>query len=273
MEKIKSGIVLGMFLLAGCASQSGSFWKKKAEVLEKKSYKCYFTEKPPQIDGLLKDEVWKKAETVPVRYAWTKYRGDYPAEFQPDCRTVAYFLYDRNYLYVGAFVEDRDIIADVQAMKARQEGKEPAILETDVFEIFLQPWPGKPNYFELHVNPLNTTWDARYFARRYDVFSKWVEWDSGMKTAVKVSGTINKLDIDEGYTVEMAIPFASLTDEKDQPVKVSKGDKWKFNISLYDYSYYNDDGGNNTACFYYTAARLSWRDFHMRGDYHELIFE
>ncbi|MCM8768730.1 MAG: carbohydrate-binding family 9-like protein [Candidatus Omnitrophica bacterium] len=264
---------LTLILLTGCTTIPSGHPRLPGEPVEVKTYFCRFTEKPPVIDGLLDDPVWKKAQVIPVRYAWTKYRGDRPAEYQPNCQTIVYVLYDRQYLYVGALVDDKDVIADEEAAKARAAGKEPSLLETDVFEVFLQPWPSKPNYFELHLSPLNVTWDARYLARRYGVFAKTVEWESGMKTAVKVDGTLNNLDKDRGYTLEMAIPFSSLTDENNQPVKPGKGDRWKFNFSLYDYSYYNDDGGNNWACFYYTAAKLSWRDFHMRGDFHELIFE
>ena len=53
-------------------------------------------------------------------------------------------------------------------------------------------------------------------------------WESGMKTAVKVRGTVNDpSDRDDGWTAVMQIPIASLSEVPNVPPKV--GDRWRFN--------------------------------------------
>jgi hypothetical protein len=50
-----------------------------------------------------------------------------------------------------------------------------------------------------------------------------------MKAAVTVDGTIDKPgDKDKGYTVEVAIPWASFTKSKNHPPK--GGDEWRMNF-------------------------------------------
>jgi hypothetical protein len=50
-----------------------------------------------------------------------------------------------------------------------------------------------------------------------------------MKTAVKVRGTLDDAsDRDQGWTVEMQIPFARLAEVPHVPPQ--KGDRWRFNL-------------------------------------------
>jgi hypothetical protein len=50
-----------------------------------------------------------------------------------------------------------------------------------------------------------------------------------VKTALKVRGTLdNPADRDEGWTVELQIPFARLAEVPNVPPK--KGDRWRFNL-------------------------------------------
>jgi hypothetical protein len=56
-----------------------------------------------------------------------------------------------------------------------------------------------------------------------------LSWSSHARHAVHVDGTLNdSRDVDRGWTVELAIPFASLTGmPRPRP---QRGDRWKFNL-------------------------------------------
>jgi hypothetical protein len=54
-------------------------------------------------------------------------------------------------------------------------------------------------------------------------------WDSGMKSAVKVRGTLDDAsDRDSGWTVELQIPLARLAEVPRLPPQA--GDRWRFNL-------------------------------------------
>jgi hypothetical protein len=60
-----------------------------------------------------------------------------------------------------------------------------------------------------------------------------LSWDSGLQSAVKVNGTIDDpSDRDQGWTVEMKIPFARLHAVPHLPPR--PGDRWRFNLYRLD---------------------------------------
>ena len=69
------------------------------------------TDKAPVIDGVLDDEVWKDAALVTEFYQTVPVEGANPSEV-----TEAYLTYDRDTLYVGARLYDRN----PEAIVARQ---------------------------------------------------------------------------------------------------------------------------------------------------------
>jgi hypothetical protein len=78
----------------------------------------------------------------------------------------------------------------------------------------------------VQVSPHNVIFDAYFPARRQGMDTGW---DSGMKTAVKVRGTVdNPSDRDERWTAELQIPFARLAEVPNRPPK--QGDRWRFNL-------------------------------------------
>ena len=169
------------------------------------------TAKPPVIDGALDDAAW--AQATPVELVQS-FNGSRPA-----LKTTARFLYDDQNLYVAFDCEDPDVWGTL--MK-----RDDAIYNQEVVEIFLDANADGRTYNELEVSPHNVVFDAYFPARRQGMD---LSWDSGMKTAVKVRGTIdNPSDRDEGWSVEMQIPLARLAEVPHLPPR--PGDRWRFNL-------------------------------------------
>jgi hypothetical protein len=165
----------------------------------------------PVIDGVLDDAVWKDATPVVLRGSF----DGRPAAL----RTEARMAYDDAHLYVAFDVEDPDVWGTFRE-------RDDPIYEQEVVEVFLDANADGRTYNELQVSPHNVTFDAYFPARRQGMD---LSWDSGMKTAVKVRGTLDDpSDRDEGWRVEMRIPLARLAEVPHVPPR--KGDRWRFNL-------------------------------------------
>ncbi|WP_223634795.1 carbohydrate-binding family 9-like protein [Corallococcus sp. EGB] len=167
--------------------------------------------KAPVIDGALDDEAWKGAKAVTLVGSFDGRPGR--------LRTQARLVYDDANLYVAFDVEDPDIWGTLR-------NRDDSIYEQEVVEVFLDANADGRTYNELEVSPHNVIFDAYFPARRQGMD---LSWDSGMKTAVKVRGTLDDAsDRDEGWTVEMAIPFNRLAEVPHIPPQ--PGERWRFNL-------------------------------------------
>ncbi|HYH99272.1 carbohydrate-binding family 9-like protein [Hyalangium sp.] len=174
-------------------------------------YKVLRAKKPPVIDGALDDEAWKEAAPVVLR-------GSFDGR-PVALRTEARLVYDDANLYVAFDAEDPDIWGTLLK-------RDDPIYEQEVVEIFLDANADGRTYNELQVSPHNVIFDAYFPARRQGMDTGW---DSGMKTAVKVRGTLdNPSDRDERWTAELQIPFARLAEVPNVPPR--KGERWRFNL-------------------------------------------
>lgn len=229
------------------------------------TFVCPRTEGTLVLDGVLNEAAWHNALQIAPLYQLNPRN---PRDSKPYKDVSVRMLYDSQYLYVGAVIRDRDVVA---VTRPQNPDNEHSLLDGDTFEVFLQPNADKPTFYELHVSPMNQTWDARHNAREYTILDKRTQWDADMKTAVRVSGTINKLDEDEGWSLEMAIPFESLTDIHNE--HATPTGNWRMAICLYDYSYYRDNGGDQGTRIYITSARFREFNFQRRQDYDWLRFK
>jgi hypothetical protein len=174
-------------------------------------YKVSRAKKAPAIDGVLDDDAWKGATSVRLVGSFDGRPGL--------LRTDARLVYDDTHLYVAFDVEDPDLWGTLR-------DRDASIYEQEVVEIFLDANADGRTYNELEVSPHNVIFDAYFPARRQGMD---LSWDSGMKTAVKVRGTLDDpSDRDEGWTVELAIPFNKLAEVPHIPPQ--KGDRWRFNL-------------------------------------------
>ena len=182
-----------------------------------RGYVCGFTDKPIVVDGRLDEPAWQAR-------AWTEDFVDIQGRSkpQPRFRTHAKMLWDNDNLYISAELEEPHVMGTVKKHDA-------VIFADNDFEVFINPDGTNHDYYELELNALNTTWDL-YMSRPYKDGGKAddsFEY-AGMKTAVHVKGTINNpADKDEGWCVEIAIPWKALSKYAHRPCPPINGDQWR----------------------------------------------
>lgn len=218
---MKRQILLGALMLAASASLNaqGIFEKHHAKLTLPQHYVCYHPEGKIKVDGKLDEPSWQKAQsTVP----FSDISGEGFAE--PAYETTAKMLWDDNYLYVAAWLEEDNI-------KAVLKQRDTIIYHDNDFEVFLDPDGDGQNYFEIETNAIGTLFDLM-LDRSYRTGGNFmIQWDCpGIQLAVKRDGTLNKpSDKDKGWAVEMAIPGEALKMNFDNPLKA--GACWRMNFS------------------------------------------
>lgn len=224
------------------------------------TYIAYRTKEKIVIDGKLNENAWLQAPKSP-RFVDIVNGG--PVLYD----TRAAVLWDDVYLYIGFWVEEPFVRADI----TERDGL--IFTENDV-EVFID---GGDTYYELEVNALNTIYEVffiwkdaykrggKYDVPEFDVHERdaytfagnhdripqhfwkgthprglrWAfkDWDfPGLKTAVHVDGKINdNRTVDKGWTVELAFPWSGmkwLANGRSLPPR--EGDEWKIQFSRYE---------------------------------------
>jgi hypothetical protein len=174
------------------------------------------------IDGVAGEAGWAGAAVTPELTA-----AEGSAE--PNGKATAKLTWDDENLYVFASILDTDIYSEF----TRQDDP---LWKGDCLEVFIDADGNRQGYVELQVSPNNMTFDSWFAGPRGSRGDE--EWDSGMRAAVKVSGTGNvKGDTDRGWDVEMAIPLAAVKG-RDEAMAVrippAIGDRWRLNIVRVD---------------------------------------
>lgn len=186
-----------------------------------KSYVCYKTQAPILIDGNLNDPSWDYVE-------WTDSFVDIegPLKPLPFFDTKVKMLWDENYFYFGAVLEEPHIWATLMARDA-------VIFRDNDFEIFIDPDGDTHNYYELEVNAFETVWDLLLLKPYRDQRKVAVDsWDiPGLISKVHLSGSLNNPnDQDSNWSVEIAIPWKAL-EECAPNFLPQEGEQWKINFS------------------------------------------
>jgi hypothetical protein len=144
-------------------------------------------ERPPAIDGRLDDEAWKGAAVLKDFYQIQP--GDNLAPSKP---TVVYLGYDARNLYVAYYAYDeRDKIRATIA-------KRDAIFDDDYVGLFFDTFNDKRKAYEMNFNPLGIQADGIMTSGQGEDFS--------VDMVVESKGSV----VEDGYVVEVAIPFKSL---------------------------------------------------------------
>lgn len=149
--------------------------------------KLNWFEKPPVIDGLMEEEVWRHATVLKDFYQVQP--GD---NIPPSKPTEVLLGYDSTNLYLGFIAHDDP--AKVRATVPKRD----AIFDDDFVGIILDTFNDQRRAYELFFNPLGVQGDGVFTEGRGDDFSVDIVMES--------KGGITK----DGYTVEVAIPFKSL---------------------------------------------------------------
>jgi len=220
------------------------------------TFECRWADGPIAIDGKADEEAWKNAQVIDNFYVpWAKPpRGAKTA-------TKARLLWDRDYLYFQADMEDTDLYADVK----EHDGM---LWDNDVFEMFFKPTDAKPGYYEFQVNAAGAVLDMflpRRGAGGYRRFKS--DGDFHIDAKVVLRGTLNDWrDKDQGWSVEGRIPWKDFLRSGGRP---EPGEKWKFNLARYDYSV-DFEGPELSTCA--PLKSLPYPDFHHFEDYATLVF-
>jgi hypothetical protein len=232
-----------LFLIAGCQTQpestSATSVKKSSESLPipqipyaPRQYVCNRTNQPVTVDGRLDEQAWQRAP-------WTEFFVDIEGSLKPKpyFETRAKLLWDSSYLYVAAELKETDVWASLTERDA-------VIYQDNDFEVFIDPDMDTHEYYELELNALNTVWDLLLLKPYRDGGPAVNAWDiQGLKAAVIVQGTLNHPgDIDTGWTVEIAFPWAVLKECAHRTTPPENGDQWKINFSRVEWKIEVKDG-------------------------------
>jgi uncharacterized repeat protein (TIGR03806 family) len=243
-------IALGLVLLPfGWHASEGQPAKPKPAA----EFECRFAAAPIKITGKGTDPAWKNAQTIDNFYLpWLE--KPRPAK----TKTRAKLLWDREFLYFFADMEDADLFADIKEHNGN-------LWNNDVFELFFKPADDKEGYYEFQVNAAGAVLDC-FFPRRnaggFDRFKNETKFH--VEAKVNLRGSLNNwTDRDDGWSVEGKIPWTDFMKTGGRP---ERGEKWKFALCRYDYSV--DFEGPETS----TCAPLTKPSFHRFEDYATLIF-
>lgn len=217
-------------------------------------YQARRVREPLRIDGHLDEAAWLRAERSPL---FRDMRDGSPHVHE----TQAAVLYDDEHLYVGYWVQEPFVEATITE-------RDDLIYNDNDVELFIA---GSDAYYELEINAFGTiyealfVWDEAYERSGYDRlpglapdavgrqpfngvdFSAhprggrhgFFRWDlEGLRVAVAVDGTLNdNSDRDRGWTVEIAIPWTSLsvlTHSDGRSLPPAPGDTWRMDFSRFN---------------------------------------
>ena len=153
------------------------------------------TDTPPVIDGRLDDPVWAVA---PSESGFKTWRPDFGKDMQQ--KTVVYYAYDRENLYFAFHCFD----SEPGLIKASIANRDAVGLD-DYVCLNLDSFNDQQAQYALYANPLGIQADSRVENHAED-FSADIVWYS--------AGRIT----DDGYAVEVRIPFKSLRYTDREPV-------------------------------------------------------
>ncbi len=144
----------------------------------------------------------------------------------PRHRTRMKMAWDAHALYIAADLEEPHLWATLTE-------HDSVIFHDNDFEVFIDPDGDTELYGELELNALNTTWDLLLVKPYRNGGPAINGWEiKGLRTAVHLDGTLNDpSDIDRGWSIEIAIPWAALQEISKVPSPPRKGDVWRINFS------------------------------------------
>ncbi|WP_215225398.1 carbohydrate-binding family 9-like protein [Echinicola shivajiensis] len=191
------------------------------EAADRRHYVAYKPEEKLVIDGKLDEEDWKRAE-------WSELFKDIEGEHKPapfyDSKMK--MLWDDEHLYIAFWMEEPHLWATYKE-------RESVIFHENDIEIFIDTNGDTHNYYELEINALGTEWDLMITKPYRDGASPINGWNiNGLQKGIQLNGTLNKPeDIDESWTVELAIPWKALSQSGPSYSAPNDGDQLRINFS------------------------------------------
>lgn len=181
--------------------------------------KAIKTTEPIKMDGRLDEAIYRKAARAYLKNSITKEpTGD------PAYESYAQVAYDDTYLYIAFSCNDQDIHSSFTK-------RDEYLWKEEAVEVFIDTDDNNPNdYVEIEVSPKNVLYDSYIVnPQKIDVEGTLKYNLQGIQTAVNLGGTTgNRRDIDQNWTVEIAIPFAEIA-QGFHPYQLQDAD-WKINF-------------------------------------------
>ena len=196
-----------LFVVYGASAEPAGFHPRQ--------YIAYRTAGTITVDGKLNEASWLRA---PATELFGNMQA--PAEPPPYYATRVKMLWDDEYLYFAAMMEDPDILATVTE-------RDGPIYDDNDFEIFMDINSDGRWYYEFEMNALNVIYDVLIQRRAARL---GIEWNiEGLRTAVQIDGTLNVTDdVDGGWTAEIAWPMTSLAEfAGTMPIPPHDEDEWR----------------------------------------------
>ncbi len=194
-------------------------------VIEPRAYVSYRAGGSIEVDGHLDEPSWQRAE-------WTEDFANIEGKGTgPRLRTRVKLVWDDQFLYLAADIEEPHVWATLSERDA-------TIYHDNDFEVFIDADGDTHGYWELEVNALGTVWDQFLVRPPRDGGASVTASDlSGLKTGVMIWGTVNDgRDLDEGWSLEMAIPWSALKQGAHRRAPPRNGDYWRMNFSRVEWS-------------------------------------
>jgi hypothetical protein len=170
---------------------------------EGKSVPIVRVDEAPIIDGLLDDAVWALAVPIEDLHQVNPVEYDDPTE-----RTEIRILYGDDALYISAKLWDSEPDRITAQVLRQGEG----ISNDDNFAIILDPHLDRRSGYRFQVNPNGVRWDALYS----DTNNTESDWEGIWLAEAQIDA--------DGWTVEIAIPFKTLSFDPDS-------DTWGMNFA------------------------------------------
>ena len=172
-----------------------------------------------KLDGKLDEAAWKDAPSS----------GEFVRAMdgmKADQKTTAKVLWDDKNLYVAFEMEDKDVWSNL----TKPDDK---LWTQEAVEMFIDADGDGKTYVELQTNPRGAVFDSYLPAYRQNQN----EWQSGMKVAIKVDGTLDvRTDVDKGWVAELAIPLSAAKGKEKEMKNVPPvvGTMWRVNFFRLD---------------------------------------
>jgi hypothetical protein len=195
-------------------------------------YVAYRTAAALAVDGQIDEPAWAAA---PWTDAFVDIEGD--VRGRPRFRTRVKMLWDDAQFYVAADLEEPDVWATLRE-------RDSVIFRDNDFELFMDPDGDTHAYYELEVNAFGTPWDLLLVKPYRDGGPAIHGWDiAGLRVGVDVQGSLNRPgDRDDGWTVEIAMPWAILREAAPNHRRPQAGDRWRVNFSRVEWDVDARDG-------------------------------
>jgi len=155
--------------------------------LEKKPYVIPEVTSKVKVDGILDDKIWEKATVISLNY-----EVDPGENISPPVKTEVYLAYDPDHLYVAFRAYD----PNPSAIRARFTDRDQ-IWDDDYVGIVLDTFNDSRRTYNFYCNPHGIQADKIEL-----IIMGGDEWDGIWNSAGKIT--------QEGYNVEMTIPFSTL---------------------------------------------------------------